>query len=383
MRNTLWMTSVMVPALLTAGAFGQGMPRGRSRGQSGRFGSGDDRSPSMSRAQTPSRSDPRRDRDGRASRGGPTPGKPVAITPPVKPMPPSLPASPRPGVGSLPSGRRQPDRGEGGGFLQLPRSGGRATVRPPSPPTRRLPSPPTHQPPARARKPLVYRPNWNRRTPFTPDWYNTRVLVVTPRRTARYHPWVVDRRRHGSNHWWARAVVTVLTDWLRHRWTRPVYYVYGPGGNVFYRESVVYVDGAAYSTADAYYQQARAIALAAPDLDEAAAARLEWLPLGVFAITRKGVTETNTYLQLAVTREGILGGTYFNEATGASRPIEGTVDNNTQRAAWTFADGNNSEFVVETSFYNLTQDEVPVLVHFGPDRTQEGRLIRVEPPSEG
>jgi len=161
-----------------------------------------------------------------------------------------------------------------------------------------------------------------------------------------------------------------------------VYYVYGTGGNVFYEGGVVYVDRAYCSTADAYYQQARAIALSAPDLDEASAARLEWLPLGVFAITREGVTQTNTYVQLSVTREGIIGGTYFNEATGVSRPLEGMVDKNTQRAAWMFADGGNTEFVVETSCYNLTRDEVPVLVHFGPDRTQPGLLIRMQPPAQ-
>ena len=40
----------------------------------------------------------------------------------------------------------------------------------------------------------------------------------------------------------------------------------------------------------------------------------------------------------------------------------------------------NDQLVVETGLYNLTNDEVPVLVHFGPDR-QEGRvLIRLQQP---
>ena len=398
MRNTLWITSLLVLALLTAGAFGQGLPRGRSGGRFGHSRSDDDRSPSMSRVRTPSRS--HRDGADRGRRVGVTPRKPVVFTPPAKPVPPRSRRDLRPGVGTVPSGRKHSDRGGLSGFLQLPGSGGRIVVRPSAPPTRRpparpvfrppsprtthrLPAPSIHKPPPRVHKRLVYRPSWNRKTPFTPSWYKTRVLPVTPRRTARYHPWVSDRPGYRPGHWWAHAAPTVLTNWLRHRWTRPVYYVYGPKGNVFYRQNVVYVDGASYSTADAYYQQARAIALAAPDLNEAAAAMLEWQPLGVFAITRKGVTQTNTYLQLAVTREGIIGGTYFNEATGSSRPIEGTVDKNTQRTAWTFADRKNTEFVVETSFYNLTQDEVPVLVHFGPDRTQEGLLIRMESPAQG
>ena len=391
MRNTLLTASLLVPALLTAGAYGQGMPRGRGAGRYGGAIADDDRSPSMSRMRTPSRSDRRRDDI--------APRKPLVVTPPVRKVPPTRPPSLRPGVGSVPSGKRRADRGDLRDFLQLPGPGTRVIARPPSPPTRRPPTPPalkplpapTHrvrtpslyQPPARVHKPLVYRASWNRRTPFTPNWYKTRVPPVLPRRTARYHPWVFGRPGYKTSHWWARSTAAALTQWLRHRWARPVYYIYGSGGNVFYQDDIVYVDGARYSTADLYYQQARAIALAAPDLDEAAAARLEWLPLGVFAVTRKGLTQTNSYIQLAVTREGIIGGTCFNEATGVSRPIEGTVDANTQRAAWTFADGRNTDFVVETSFYNLTQDEVPVLVHFGPGRTQEGLLIRTEPPAEG
>ncbi len=44
-------------------------------------------------------------------------------------------------------------------------------------------------------------------------------------------------------------------------------------------------------------------------------------------------------------------------------------------------EGNDS-VIVETGLYNLTNDEVPVLVHFGADR-QEGRtLIRLKQPEE-
>lgn len=44
-------------------------------------------------------------------------------------------------------------------------------------------------------------------------------------------------------------------------------------------------------------------------------------------------------------------------------------------------EGNDS-IVMETGLYNLTNDEVPVLVHFGADR-QEGRtLIRLKQPEE-
>jgi hypothetical protein len=174
-----------------------------------------------------------------------------------------------------------------------------------------------------------------------------------------------------------------LTAWVTYQWSQPpVYYVYGPSGNVYYRDRIVYVEGKRYATAEEYYVQAEAIANAAPEVSEAQGEKIEWMPLGVFAYYRKGVTETNTYIQLAVSKEGVIGGTCTNEATNTSRPIEGTVDKKTQRAAWSFADGKNTDIVMETSIFNLTKDKTPVLVHFGPDKTEEGELVRQQEPED-
>jgi ribosomal 50S subunit-associated protein YjgA (DUF615 family) len=38
--------------------------------------------------------------------------------------------------------------------------------------------------------------------------------------------------------------------------------------------------------------------------------------------------------------------------------------------------------VVETGLYNLTNDEVPVLVHFSPDRQELRTLIRLAQPED-
>jgi hypothetical protein len=95
---------------------------------------------------------------------------------------------------------------------------------------------------------------------------------------------------------------------------------------------------------------------------------------------QKGVTETHRYMQLAVTKDGVIGGTYFNETTNTSRPLQGTVDKKTQRAAWTFADGKNTDTIAETGIYNFTKDTTPVLVHFGADKTEQIDLMRVEAP---
>ena len=44
-------------------------------------------------------------------------------------------------------------------------------------------------------------------------------------------------------------------------------------------------------------------------------------------------------------------------------------------------EGNDS-VVVETGLYNLTNDEVPVLVHFSPDRQELRTLIRLAQPED-
>jgi hypothetical protein len=36
--------------------------------------------------------------------------------------------------------------------------------------------------------------------------------------------------------------------------------------------------------------------------------------------------------------------------------------------------------VIETGLYNLTKDEAPALIHFGPDRTEQWLLVRLKNP---
>jgi hypothetical protein len=36
---------------------------------------------------------------------------------------------------------------------------------------------------------------------------------------------------------------------------------------------------------------------------------------------------------------------------------------------------------METGIYNLTQEETTVLVHFGPEQTQQWLLVRLEEPA--
>jgi len=159
---------------------------------------------------------------------------------------------------------------------------------------------------------------------------------------------------------------------------QPTYYAYGDGGNVYYEGENVYVGGQAAGTAEEYAKQALALVAAAPPPEKAADA--EWLPLGAFAVTREDVEDSQAMIELAISKQGVLAGTYYNEATGTSRPLKGTLDAKSQRVAIGPADGENADLVLETGIYNLTQDEAPGLVHFGTAEATPILLVRLKAP---
>jgi hypothetical protein len=160
-------------------------------------------------------------------------------------------------------------------------------------------------------------------------------------------------------------------------WTTPISYDYG--NTVYYEGDTVYVQGQAPMPAEQYYGQAVSIAQEAP---RTVPEEAEWTPLGVFALTQAGSSEADAALQLAVSRDGVIAGTYYNAATDVTRPIKGTVDKKTQRAAWTFADGENEDIVMEAGMYNLTQDQAEMLVHFGKKTTQQWTMVRLKDPDD-
>lgn len=65
----------------------------------------------------------------------------------------------------------------------------------------------------------------------------------------------------------------------------------------------------------------------------------EWM-LGVFALTPDGQAsgpDPTLFLQLAISKEGIVNGTLNNSTTDTTQTIEGMADKASQRAAWTVA----------------------------------------------
>src|SRR5262245_25859372 len=151
------------------------------------------------------------------------------------------------------------------------------------------------------------------------------------------------------------------------------------GSTVVMEENTVYVNGESAGTTEQYAEQATTIAdtgqKAKPAEDE------KWQSLGVFAMMQGEETTAYNLFQLAVNKDGVIRGNYYNALTDSAEPVAGSVDRKTQRAAWTV--GNRKSPVYEAGIANLTREETTMLVHYGKDKTQQLTLIRIEEPKDG
>lgn len=176
--------------------------------------------------------------------------------------------------------------------------------------------------------------------------------------------------------WWQAPAWAALAAWGDWTWAEPVAYNYGE--DIYYDGNTVYQDGEPAGSAEDYAQQAETLATDVPQADPN---HVEWMPLGVFALSLDGEAsgpEPTILLQLAVSKEGIIAGTYLNTSNDEKQSLEGAVDIKTQRAAWTVVDEKWPVF--ETGIYNLTENTVPVLIHFADGQTQQRLLVRVNQP---
>ena len=115
-----------------------------------------------------------------------------------------------------------------------------------------------------------------------------------------------------------------ITGWVGYGWSEPTSYSYGD--NVYYEGDSVYYGDQVVASAEEYTQQAEEIAASAP---EVAPDKAEWMPLGVFALTPDGQAsgpDPTLFLQLAISKEGIISGTLNNTATDKTQTIEGMAD---------------------------------------------------------
>jgi hypothetical protein len=217
---------------------------------------------------------------------------------------------------------------------------------------------------------------------FTPDWWG-HYRNVHLGWWGRYPVFAARWFAFPQWRWWRPAPWETVIGWCygAPAWAPPFYYDYG--GNVTYDNNVVYVEDQPVATQQDY-------ALQAMQLAESGAALLygtppspdnieqQWLPLGSFAVANEDQGNPTQFLQLAVNKQGVIAGSFYNGATDEAQPVVGRIDPKTQRAAWYLGDTKTT--VMETGAYNLTAPETQVLVHFGTTQTQTWILVRMQEP---
>ena len=191
---------------------------------------------------------------------------------------------------------------------------------------------------------------------------------------------------------WAAASWPLINTWFGVDWPA---YGYNYGDNLTYVDDNVYLDGQPIATADDYYQSANELVQTGEQADipnEAATAQnnpqpttdqanAKWLPLGVFEAIPGGEKSSQMTFQLAVNKDGIVRGNYYNTGDNNVQQVQGAVDKQTQRITWVVADRKNVIF--DTGLYNLTKDESTMLVHESPDKTEQWTLVRLQQPASG
>jgi len=164
--------------------------------------------------------------------------------------------------------------------------------------------------------------------------------------------------------WWNAASVGALSSWLGWQ-GRPYYYSYADGywGPTYYTDS--------YYSSNDYSDRANLI-------DSYQSTNQEWLSLGVFALVDTVTSEDpKIYLQLAINKDGFIGGTFYNVSTDQSYDLEGIVQQDSQRAAWKI-DSRADSPVFETGIYNLSNSEQPVRLYFPDGSVRNLLMVRLD-----
>jgi len=153
-----------------------------------------------------------------------------------------------------------------------------------------------------------------------------------------------------------------------------------------YNDNGVYANGQEVQVDDAYSKQARELAKTGADLlqkriDAKDADKLEWLPLGVYSLSDTQEGDPTMFLQLAISKEGIVAGTFFNASTNDNLSVQGGADRESTRIGITI--GDKDDVVVETGLYNLTEEQSSALIHFEGTTRQNWTLVKMPYDKQG
>jgi hypothetical protein len=200
--------------------------------------------------------------------------------------------------------------------------------------------------------------------PFTPGWYGN-------------HP---NAWHHGYGNWWAGTTFGAAATWLGLSAANPLTYAYPSAVPTVYTSDTgatqvnQLADGTAPETIDVAAVAAKLAQNGATEPPKDA----QFLPLGVFSLAPENQPEASVMVQLAVSKDGVLRGSYFDLVSDQEKKIHGSIDKQTQRAAWTV--GPQGKVVFETALANLTEEKGPVSLHYENGQIGRWTMARFDDP---
>ena len=190
--------------------------------------------------------------------------------------------------------------------------------------------------------------------------------------------------RHPVWSWWRVTTPYRWASWSNvstwcgysGSYAQPVRYNYTSQG--------VYANNQQVKVDDTYSKQARELAAAGKKLlqekiDAQQADKLEWLPLGVFALCQSETGDPTMFVQLAISREGIIAGSFANTSNNENLKLQGGADRESSRIAFTI--GDVDDVVIETGLADITEDQTGALAHY-QNNTRENWLLVKMPPAK-
>lgn len=206
----------------------------------------------------------------------------------------------------------------------------------------------------------------DKRFPNRNSWFNERFWD-----SHHYHGYY---DYHYPYNWWSFGTWIGIATWLGwEEGNYPIYYGYGYGYPV---QGFAKTSSSAQAPIVSYSGQSEQI-------NQSKVLHIEdWMPLGVFALSpdEKSQTAPSMYLQLALSKQGVVAGTYYNAAIDKAYPIKGVVNKDTRQASWKLADTASAP-IATAGLYNLTENESPVRIHFSDGSSQDWLLVRLKEPS--
>lgn len=190
--------------------------------------------------------------------------------------------------------------------------------------------------------------------PFTPAWY-----WEHPNAWKATHPHADEA---------AVATAAGLAAWLA---VAP-YAATSSGGTTVIEETVILDEPEPAET-----PVEEDVSLEDPQIDTAMPE--EWMLLGVYKLLAPGETDATRMIELAVARDGSVGGSHYDRIRNQVDPIQGRADRGTMLLRWTVGQGQT---VFEATFDGLTQPEGQILVQLPDGQTARWRLVRVEQPGQ-